>query len=116
MAFAPMIKKLFFVLAAAVGGLVLLVVLSTAAVVGYDRYADVKAGRAAQMLCAAIPVGSDINAVIEAAARRGDGNRLEFYEGVHHFRFQAGLLHSDDCAVTSLDGKVVSVRVEKNDD
>ena len=111
-----MIKKLLLALLIGIGAIVLFIALSVAAIVGYDLYADGRADRAAEALCRTIPAGANVESVIAAAARRNDGNRYIYYEGEHHFRYQAGIFHSRECLAKSVDGKVVSVRVVKNDD
>lgn len=110
-----MTSRIATMLGMAVGTLAVIAALAVAALIGYNAYADRLADQAARKFCRTIRVGSDIDAVIAAASQRGDGNRLEVYEGEHHFRFQAGMLHTCDCALKTMDGKVVAVRVYRND-
>lgn len=109
-------KKLLIVLAAVMGALVVVIVLPIAALIGYNLYADSKADKAAALLCGSIKPGSNLDGVTVAAARRGDGNRPMTYDGELHFVYQAGIFHSRDCVVDSELGKVVAVRIVKNDD
>jgi hypothetical protein len=109
-------RKLLIVLGSVMGALVLVIVLPIAALIGYDLYADNRADKAVALLCESIKPGSNLDAVIAAAARRGDGNRPMPYDDGFHFVYQAGIFHSRDCVVDSALGKVVAVRIVKNDD
>jgi len=107
---------MFKTVGAAVVALAVLVCAAGVGTIAYNAYEGERSASAARSLCRTIPIGADVGAVVEAAAQRHDGNRLEIYEGEHHFRFQAGLLNTYDCAATTVDGKVVAVRVFANDD
>ena len=91
----------------ALGGIVALV----AAVIAYGGYANYAAERDARGFCAAIPVGSEVQAAVARAADQ----RIRHREGVtdgkgaHEFVFQGWVFNAGVCRVAVANGKVLSV-------
>jgi len=100
---------------ASFGALVFLLIFAAVVCAFISANAGKKADQSAKVLCTAIPVGSEIEAIVRAEAKNTDGSRLLVYEGNYRFLFKGGLFHSSECAVNTLNGKVISVQFKSDD-